>query len=97
MRYLCKTDYVMVNHGMLNAFVEIGHTKTSYFIYHMVRYLSYWTMSRVYCIFLLGGNLLDHGKINRDDAPKLMVNYLGVDPKAVMKVFETTRRARARF
>lgn len=50
------------------------------------------TLDDVSCLLHLPirGKLLDHGKINKYDALKLMVDYLEVNPEASMKEFETT-------
>lgn len=57
------------------------------------------TLYDVSCLLHLPirGKLLDNGNINRDDAFKLVVDYLGVNLESAMKEFEATRWAHARF
>lgn len=51
MRYLCKTDYVTVNHGMINGFVERWHTEMSSF--HIPHGETFITMDDVSCLLYL--------------------------------------------
>lgn len=52
LQYFCMTCYVI-----LSIFVERdGIQRHNFFILHMVRYLSPWTMSHACCIFQLGGD-----------------------------------------
>ncbi|XP_050893761.1 protein MAIN-LIKE 1-like [Lathyrus oleraceus] len=87
----------MVNHRMLNVFVEIWHTKTSSF--HLPLGEMFITLDDVSCLFHIPINekLIDHGRITRDEALEMMVDYLGVDPEDAMSEFENTIRAHARF
>ncbi|CAL5196458.1 unnamed protein product [Lathyrus oleraceus] len=43
------------------------------------------------------GKLLDHGSISKDDALKLMVDYIGVEQATMMSEMKRTRGARSRF
>ncbi|CAL5195782.1 unnamed protein product [Lathyrus oleraceus] len=92
MRDLCKTS-----NGMLNAFVERWITKTSSF--HLPHGEMFITLEEISCLLHLSikGKLLDHEKINRDDALVLVVDYLGVNSEASMKKFEATRGVHVRF
>ena len=59
----------------------------------------YITLDNVLCLLHLSirWKLLDHGKINIDDALEMMVYYLGVDTDDVMKELESTIGCHARF
>lgn len=94
---MCKTDYVMVNHGILNAIVKRWHTETSSF--HLPHGKMSIRLDDVFCLMHLPirRKLLDRWEISSDGALELMVDYLGVDLEAAMKEFETTRGAHARF
>ncbi|CAL5198124.1 unnamed protein product [Lathyrus oleraceus] len=43
------------------------------------------------------GRLLDHGMIKRDEALKMMVDYMGVDLGETLQELEATRWAHTRF
>lgn len=97
MKDLCKTDYVTVNHRKFNAFVERWNTETPSF--HLPLGEMSITLEDVSCLLHLSirGKLLDHGRIRKDEALKIMIEYLGVDLENAMVEFEKTRGAHARF
>ncbi|CAL5186526.1 unnamed protein product [Lathyrus oleraceus] len=57
------------------------------------------TLNNVSCLLHLSirGNLLDHGRISKDEALELMVDYLGVNQEDSMRDLEKTRGVHARF
>lgn len=57
------------------------------------------TLDDVSCLLhlLISGKLLNHWRINKDEALELMVDYLGVYPETVLREFEKVRGAHARF
>ncbi|CAL5196149.1 unnamed protein product [Lathyrus oleraceus] len=80
----------MVNHGILNAFVERWHSETSSF--HLLTDMSITLDDVSYLLnLLIRGKLLDHGRICKDEALEMMVDYLGVDPEAALTEMERTR------
>lgn len=91
------TNYTLVNHKMLNAFMEIWKFETSSF--HLPYSEMSITLDNVSCLLHLpiNGRFLDHGRVTKDDTIEMMVKYLGVDPKKAMKEVDRTRGARARF
>ncbi|XP_050895819.1 uncharacterized protein LOC127102495 [Lathyrus oleraceus] len=97
MKDLCKTVYIKVNHDILNAFVERWHTETSSFNLPLGEMSI--TLDDVSCLLhlLLRGKILDHGRIRKEEALELMVDYLGVDLEAAMMELEKTRGDHARF
>lgn len=82
---------------MLNAFVERCHTKTLSF--HLPLGEMSVTHDNVSCLLHLPirGKFLDHGRISRDEALELMVDYMRVDLDAALREFEATRGSHARF
>lgn len=81
---------------MLNTFVERCHSENSLNLPHGEMSI---TLNDISCSLhlLIRGKILDHGKINKDDALELMVDYLGVDSEVDMKEFEATRGVCFRF
>lgn len=81
MKDLCKNGYVTVNNKMLNVYVERLHTETSSF--HLPLGEMSITLDDVSCLLHLSirGKLLDHGRISKDEALKLIVDYPGVDQR----------------
>lgn len=67
MKDLHKTDYVMVNHMMLNVFVERRHIETSSF--HLALCEMSITLDDVSCLLHLPikEKLLDHKMIGKDE------------------------------
>lgn len=57
------------------------------------------TLDDVSCLFnfFIKGKLLDHGRISKNKALELMVDYMRVDPEDAMRELEKTRGAHARF
>lgn len=86
------TDYIMVNHGMLNALVERWHTETS--LFHLSLCEIYITLDDVPCLLhlLIRGKLLDHGRITKGETLEMMVHYLGVNLEVSMSEFEKNQR-----
>ncbi|XP_050877394.1 protein MAIN-LIKE 1-like [Lathyrus oleraceus] len=97
MKDLCMTGYMTVNHGILNAFLEIWHIETSSF--HLPLGEMSITLDDVLCLLHLpvGGKRLGHGRISKDKELELMVDNLGVDLEVVLTEMERTRGAHARF
>ncbi|XP_050875957.1 protein MAIN-LIKE 1-like [Lathyrus oleraceus] len=92
MKDLCMTDYITSNHWMLNEFVERWHTETS--LFHLPLGEMYITLDDVSCLIhiMIRGNLIDHGRIKKDEALELMVNYMGVDPADAITQMNNVRR-----
>lgn len=97
MKDLCMISYITINHKMLNAFIEIWHINTLSF--HLSLSEMSITLDDVFSLLylLIRGKLLDHGRISKDGALEMMVNYSGVDPEDVMGEFAKTRGCHARF
>lgn len=97
MKDLCTTDYVTVNHMMLNVFVEIWHTDTSSF--HLSLGEMSITLDDMSCLLdlLISGKLIDHGSIIRDEALEMIIDYLRFDPDDSIRKFEKSRGAHTRF
>lgn len=57
------------------------------------------TLNDVSCLLNLPirGRFLDHGRIRKEDALEMMVEYLGADPVEAMDELDKTRGAHARF
>ena len=57
------------------------------------------TLDNVSCLLYLSirGRLLNHNKINIDDALEMMLDYLGAEPGDAIKEVEAIRRAHVRF
>lgn len=97
MKDICMTSYALVNHDMLNAFLERWHSETSSF--HLSHGEMSITLDDVLCLLHLhiSGRFLDHGRITKDEAVEMMVEYLGVDPKKVIGEVDKTRGSYSRF
>lgn len=97
MNDLCTTDYVTVNQGCLISFIKIWHTKT--LLFHLpLGEMSITHDNKSSLLHLsIRGKILDHGKIRKDEALELMVDYLGVSPEVALREMEKTREAHARF
>lgn len=69
---MCKTDCVMVNREMLNAFVKRWYMETLSF--HLPHGQMFITLDDVLCLLHLPirGKLLDHGNININEALDLV-------------------------
>lgn len=94
---LCVINYVTVNHGMLSAFVKRWHWKTSSFnLLHSEMSI---TLDDVSCLLHLSirGILLDHDIIIKDEVVEMIVDYLGVNPRVVIRELEVTWGCHARF
>lgn len=91
------TSYITFNHMIFNAFLERSHTETSSF--HLSLGEMSITLDGVSCSLHLpiSGELLDHGKIRKDEALKLIIDYLGVDSEDEMMEMERTRGDQASF
>ncbi|CAL5208852.1 unnamed protein product [Lathyrus oleraceus] len=87
---LCMTNYITVNHEMFNAVMERLNSKTSSF--HL-------PLDDMLCLLHLSirRRLLDHERISKDEALKMMVDYLGVDPGESMNELDMTMEAHVRF
>ncbi|XP_050914136.1 protein MAIN-LIKE 1-like [Lathyrus oleraceus] len=94
---LYMISYTTVNHKMLNELVERWNSETSLF------YLPHGEMSitldDVSCLLHLSirGRFLDHDRMAKDEAPEIMIEYLGVDPGEAMDELDKIRGAHARF
>ncbi|XP_050919958.1 protein MAIN-LIKE 1-like [Lathyrus oleraceus] len=97
MKDLCMTGYTLVNHGMLNAPVERWHSKTS--LFHLLHGEMSITLDDVSFLLHLPirGRFFDHGKVSKDKALEMIVEYLGDDPEKAMKEVHMTMGAHARF
>lgn len=76
---LCMTNYITVNYRMLNTFMERWHSETSSF--HLPLDEMSITFDNVSCLLHLSirGRLIDHESITKDEALKVMLDYLGVN------------------
>lgn len=88
---LCMTDYITINHKMLNALVETWHSETSSF-YLQLGDISI-TLDDVSCLLHLSTmrELLDHGRIIKDEKLEMMVDYLRADLAEANDELDTTR------
>lgn len=96
MKDLCITGYTLVNHMMLNAFVERWHSENSSFnLSHGEMSI---TLEDVSCLLHLPirRRFLDHGRITKDEAIEVMVEYLGVDLEKAIEEVDRTMGAHAR-
>ena len=91
------TNYIRVNQGMLNAFVERWHTETSPF--HLSLGEMSITLDDLSCLLylLIRGKLLDHWRVTKDEALEMMVDYMRVNPKDALTKIERTTWGHARF
>lgn len=87
------TDYITVNHEMLNAFVKRWHTNTLSF--HLPIGDMFITFDDVSCLLHLPirGELLDHMRISKEEALEMMVDYLGVNPADAIAEIDKTMGA----
>ncbi|XP_058775786.1 serine/threonine-protein phosphatase 7 long form homolog [Vicia villosa] len=92
---LCR--YTTVNHGMINVTVERWHHETSSF--HLPYGEMSITLDDVVCLLHLPtrGRFLDHERCDKEEALKLLVYKLGVDPDAVMTEMDKTRGSHVRY
>ncbi|XP_050915752.1 protein MAIN-LIKE 1-like [Lathyrus oleraceus] len=97
LKNLCMTGYTMVNHKILNAFAETWHSESSsFYLLHDEMFI---TLDNVSCLLhlLIRGIFLDHGRMTKDEALEVMVEYLGDDLGEAMDELDKTRGAHARF
>ncbi|XP_050902789.1 protein MAIN-LIKE 1-like [Lathyrus oleraceus] len=82
---------------MPNAFVERCHSKTSSF--HLPHGEMSITLDDVSHLLHLpiGERFLDNGRITKDEAIEIVVEYLGADPEKAMNEVDRSRGAHARF
>lgn len=91
------TGYTMVNHRMLNAFVERWYSETSSF--HLPLGEMSIALDDVSCLLHIPikGGFLDHGRIAKDETLEIMVNHLGVDPGEMNDELDRTGDAHDRL
>lgn len=57
------------------------------------------TLDDILCMLYLPirGKLLYHGRVNKDDASKMILDYLGVNPEDALHDLEAIKGGHARF
>jgi len=95
--WLQDTSYILIDHGLICAFVKRWHEETSSF--HLPFGEMTVTLDDVSCLLHLpiDGMLMSHETITRDDAVDLMVTHLGSDPGDALLEVTRTRGAHCRF
>ncbi|XP_050896273.1 uncharacterized protein LOC127103016 [Lathyrus oleraceus] len=94
---LCMIGYTTVNHNMLKAFMDRWNSWTSSFdLLHGEMSI---TLDGVLCLLhlLIKGRFLHHERMTKDEALKMMVEYLGSNPREAMNELDKIRGAQARF
>lgn len=89
---LCMTSYITISHKMFNAFLERWHLETSSFYLPLGE--MFITLDDISCFLHLSirGRLLDHGRIIKDEALEIIVDYLGADSEEAKKELYRTRK-----
>ncbi|XP_045791804.1 protein MAIN-LIKE 1-like [Trifolium pratense] len=84
---LTRTNFSVLDYGLLWAFVERWHTETSSF--HIPLGELAITLDDVQCLLHIPieGKFLNHGKMSRDEAADMVNSFLGVDRNVVMGHF----------
>jgi len=95
--WLQDTNYSLIDHGLICAFVERWHEETSSF--HLPFGEMTVTLDDVACLLHLpiDDRLLSHGSISRDEAVELMETYLGSSTGDALKEVQKTKGAHCRF
>lgn len=91
------TGYTMVDHVMLNAFVERWNHETLSF--HLPRDEISITLDNVSCLLhlLIMRRFLDHGRNIKDEAVEMMIDYMRDDPEKTVEEVDRIRGAHSRF
>jgi hypothetical protein len=95
--WLQDTNYTIIDHGLVCAFVERWHEETSSF--HLPFGEMTVTLDDVASLMHIpiDGMLMSHGSISQDEAVEWMVEYLGSDLGDALKEVEKTKGAHCRF
>ena len=95
--WLQDTNYSLIDHGLICAFVERWHEETSSF--HLLFGEMTVTLDDVACLLHISIDdmLLSHGTITRDEVVEWMEEHLGSDPGETLIEVEKTKCAHCRF